>query len=63
MGVGSKRIWKENFIFNFFWFLIALIGLWRAHTLWGFLFLASSVGMTTLSAWSVAKSEAGKRDE
>lgn len=63
MGVKSKTIWKALFPFNCFWFLLALIGLWRTHTLWGFVLLADSVAMTAIVAWFVDKREAGKRDD
>ncbi|ATQ78146.1 hypothetical protein CR152_29260 [Massilia violaceinigra] len=63
MSVRSKNIWKAHFIFNFVFFLLALIGLWKTHTLWGFVLPAASVGMTAILAWFVDKQEAGKKDD
>ena len=63
MSVRRKNIWKVFFPFHFVFFLFALIGLWKTHTLWGFVLLAASVGMTAIVAWLVGKPEAGKRDD
>ncbi|NHZ91027.1 hypothetical protein F2P45_18675 [Massilia sp. CCM 8733] len=63
MSLKPKSIWKAHFLFHFVFFLLALIGLWKTHTLWGFVLLAASVGMTAILAWFVDKSEADKRDD
>lgn len=63
MSVRPKSIWKAQLPYNSFYFLLALIGLWRAHTLWGFVLPAASVGMTAIGAWYIDKVQARKRDD
>lgn len=60
MSVRPKIIWKVQLPFHFFYLLLALIGLWRAHTLWGFVLPAVSVGITAIVAWGIDKLKAGK---
>ncbi|NHZ98511.1 hypothetical protein [Massilia sp. CCM 8734] len=60
MSVSPKSMWKAHFPFHSIFFLLALIGLWKTHTLWGFVLLAESVGMTAILAWFADKKRRAK---